>query len=146
MQMLHVQDLRIRAIVWSNAIYWNLWIWQTVRRILSMRLPVHCWGWASSLHRPLCAVSRNFFELPVVCSHILGVQVSVPPHCKGTSGCLSIWALYSTDCMLVLTVASSSLLTHLAICRWLYSLHFFCSYCGLFELNWFSLLHSQPTC
>jgi hypothetical protein len=47
-------------------------------------------GWASSLHRPLCAVSKNFFELPVVCSHILSVQVSVPPHCKGTSGCLSV--------------------------------------------------------
>ena len=47
-----------------------------------MRLSVHCCGWASSLHRPLCAVSGNFFELPVVCSHILSGQVPVSPHCK----------------------------------------------------------------
>ena len=43
-------------------------------------------GWASSLHRPLCAVSRNFFELPVVCSHILNVQVSVNPSLQGHVG------------------------------------------------------------
>jgi hypothetical protein len=37
------------------------------------------------------------------------------------------------DCVLVWL-----LLTHLAIYRWLYSLHFLCSWCGL--------LHSQATC
>ena len=38
------------------------------------------------------------------------------------------------DCVVVLTFASSSLCTHLAICRWLYFLPFLC---------WYFSLHSQ---
>jgi hypothetical protein len=40
---------------------------------------------------------------------------------------LSIICLLCIDSILMLTVASSSKLIHLAICRWLYSLHFLCS-------------------
>jgi hypothetical protein len=49
----------------------------------------------------------------------------------------SIMCVLCIDCILVLTVASSSMLTRLAICSWLYSLHFFCSYCGLLHSTGF---------
>ena len=37
-----------------------------------------------SLRQPLCVVSRSFFEIPEFCIRILNVQVTVPPHCRGT--------------------------------------------------------------
>jgi hypothetical protein len=49
------------------------------------------------------------------------------------------------DCILVLTVASSSLVTHLAICKWLHYLHFLC-WCFTLARSYFFLLHWQDTC
>jgi len=51
--------------------------------------------------------------------------------------CINLYCIYCypmvlcTDYILVLTVASFSLCTHLAVCRWLYYLHFLCCYCCL---------------
>jgi len=51
------------------------------------------------------------------------------------------------DCILVLIVASSTLCTHLAICRWLYYLHFLCWHCCLLHSIGFSCCaHTQVTC